>query len=80
MLNDFINLCIFSLLAISIINRLTSDDGDFVCCHHVISEMQHATETRLPFYRVGSPFFGNGFSFVESAEFYCEFGISYVAP
>ena len=50
MFNHFINLCIFSLFVISIINRLTLDDGDFVCCH-VISEMQHALETRLPFYK-----------------------------
>ena len=50
MFNDFLNLCIFSLFVISIINRLISDDGDFVCCR-VISEMQHALETRLPFYK-----------------------------
>ena len=50
MFNDFTNLCIFSLFVISIINRLTLDDGDFVCCH-VISEMLHALETRLPFYK-----------------------------
>ena len=50
MFNDFLNLCIFSLFVISIINRLISDDGDFVCCR-VISEMQHAMETRLPFYK-----------------------------
>ena len=50
MFNDFLNLCIFSLFVISIINRLILDDGDFVCCH-VILEMQHALETRLPFYK-----------------------------
>ena len=50
MFNDFINLCIFSLFVISIINHLTLDDGDFVCCC-VISEMQHALKTRLPFYK-----------------------------
>ena len=46
----FPNLCIFLLFVISVINPLISDDGDFVCCH-VISEMQHALETRLPFYK-----------------------------
>ena len=56
MFNDFLNLCIFSLFVISVINRLTSDDGDFVCCR-VISEMQHAPETRLPFYKWGSGIF-----------------------
>ena len=50
MFNDFLNLCIFLLFVISIINRLMSDDGDFVYCR-VISEMQHALETRLPFYK-----------------------------
>ena len=50
MFNDFLNLCIFSLFIISIINRQISDDGDFVCCR-VISEMQHALETRLSFYK-----------------------------
>ena len=50
MFNDFLNLCIFLLFVISIINRLISDDGDFVYCR-VISEMQHALETRLPFYK-----------------------------
>ena len=49
MFNGFLNLCIFSFIVISIINRLISDDGDFVCCR-VISEMLHALETRLPFY------------------------------
>ena len=48
MFNDFLNLCVFSLIVISIINRLISDDGDFVCCR-VISEIQHALETRLLF-------------------------------
>ena len=47
---DFLNLCIFLLFNISIINCLISDDGDFVCCR-VIAEMQHAMETRLPFYK-----------------------------
>ena len=47
MFNDFINLRIFSLFVISITIRLTLDD---VCCR-VISEMQHALETRLPFYK-----------------------------
>ena len=37
MFNDFLNLCIFSLFVISIINRLILHDGDFVCCR-VISE------------------------------------------
>ena len=46
----FPNLCIFSLLVISIKNALISDNGDFVCCR-VISEMQHALDTRLPFYK-----------------------------
>ena len=46
----FPNLCIFSLFVISIINPLISDDGDFVC-RRLISEMQHALETRLLFYR-----------------------------
>ena len=46
----FPNLCIFWLFVISIINPLTSYDGDFVCCR-VKSEMQHALETRLPFYK-----------------------------
>ena len=32
MFNDFLNLCIFSLFIISIINRLILDDGNFVCC------------------------------------------------
>ena len=50
MFNDFLNLRIFSLFFISIINRLISDYGDFVCCR-VISEMQHALEKRLPFYK-----------------------------
>ena len=50
MFDDFLNLCIFLLFVISIINRLISDDGDFVSCR-VISEMQHALETRLPFYK-----------------------------
>ena len=50
MFNDFLNLFIFSLFVVSIINRLKSDDGDFVCCR-LISEMQHALETRLPFYK-----------------------------
>ena len=49
MFNDFLNLCIFLLFIISIINRRISDDGDFVCCR-VISEMQHVLETRLSFY------------------------------
>ena len=40
--------CFFSLV-VSIINPLISDDGDFACCH-VISEMQNALKTRLPFY------------------------------
>ena len=44
----FPNLCIFLLFVISVINPLISDDGDFVRCH-VISEMQHSLETRLPF-------------------------------
>ena len=43
------NLCIFSLFVISIINPLMSDDEDFVC-RRLISEMQHALETRLLFY------------------------------
>ena len=42
----FPNLCIFSLFAISIINPLISDDGDFAC-PHLIPKMQHALETRL---------------------------------
>ena len=50
MFNDFLNLFIFSLFVVSIISRLKSDDGDFVCCR-LISEMQHALETRLPFYK-----------------------------
>ena len=50
MFNDFLNLCIVSLFIISIINHSILDDGDFVCCC-VISEMQHALETRLPFYK-----------------------------
>ena len=41
--------CFFSLVVISIINSLISDDGDFACCH-VISEMQNALKARLPFY------------------------------
>ena len=48
MFNDFLNLCIFSLFIIFIINRLISDDGAFVCCRE-ISETQHAPEKRLPF-------------------------------
>ena len=44
------NLCIFSLFVISIINPLISDDEDFVC-RRLISEMQHALETRLLFYK-----------------------------
>ena len=50
MFNDFLNLWIFLFCFISIINRLISDDGGFVCCH-LISEMQHALERRLPFYK-----------------------------
>ena len=50
MFNDFLNLCIFLLFVISVINRLISDDEDFFCCH-VISEMQHALEIRLPFFK-----------------------------
>ena len=50
MFNDFLNLWIFLLCFISIINRLISDDGDFVC-YRLVSEMQHALETRLPFYK-----------------------------
>ena len=46
----FNDLCIFTLFVISTINPLISDDGDFVC-YHVISEMQHALETRLLFYK-----------------------------
>ena len=46
----FPNLCIFWLFVVSIISPLISDDGDFVYCR-VISEMQHALETRLPFYK-----------------------------
>ena len=46
----FPNLCIFWYFVISIISHLISDDGDVVCCR-VISEMQHALETRLPFYK-----------------------------
>ena len=46
----FPNLCTFSVFVISITNPLISDDGDFVCCR-VISEMQHALGTRLPFYK-----------------------------
>ena len=44
------NLCIFLLFVISIINPLISDDGDFVC-RYLISEMQHALETRLLSYK-----------------------------
>ena len=40
MFNDFLNLCIFSLFVISIINHLISDDVDFLW-----------DETRLPFYK-----------------------------
>ena len=50
MFNDFLNLCIFSLFVIPIINCLISDDGGFVYCR-VISEMQHALDTRLSFYK-----------------------------
>ena len=50
MFKDFLNLCVFSLFVISITNCIISDDGDFVCCR-VISEMQHALKTRLPFYK-----------------------------
>ena len=46
----FPNFCIFSLFVISITNPLISDDEDFVCCR-VISEMQHALDKRLPFYK-----------------------------
>ena len=46
----FPDLCIFSLFVISIINPLISDDGDFVC-RRLISEMQHALETRLLLYK-----------------------------
>ena len=46
----FPNLHIFLLFVIFIINPPISDDGDFVCCH-IISEMQHALETRLPYYK-----------------------------
>ena len=40
MFNDFLNLCIFWLFVISIINHLISDDADFLW-----------DETRLPFYK-----------------------------
>ena len=46
----FPNFCIFSRFVISITNPLISDDGDFVCCR-VISEIQHALDKRLPFYK-----------------------------
>ena len=46
----FPNLCTFPLFVISIIDPLISDDGDFVFWR-VISEMQHALETRLPFFK-----------------------------
>ena len=46
----FPNLCIFWLFVISVISPLISGDGDFVCCR-VISEMQHALEIRLSFYK-----------------------------
>lgn len=44
----FSDLCIFSLFVIYIINPLISEDGAFVY-RRLISEMQHAPETRLPF-------------------------------
>ena len=40
---------LFSLVVISIINPLISDDGDFVYCR-LISDMQHALKRRLPFH------------------------------
>ena len=40
---------LFSLVVISIINPLLSDDGDFVYCR-LISDMQHALKTGLPFH------------------------------
>ena len=46
----FPNLGNFMLFVISIRNPLISDDGDFICCR-AISEIQHALETRLPFYK-----------------------------
>ena len=51
MFNGFLNLCSFSLFVISIIYK-SSNIGwwDFVCCR-VISEMQHALEARLSFYK-----------------------------
>ena len=46
----FPNLCIFWLFVISVISPLISGDGNFACCR-VKSEMQHALETRLLFYK-----------------------------
>ena len=40
----------FPLFVISVINALISDDGDFAC-RRLISEMKHALETRLLFYK-----------------------------
>ena len=46
----FPNLCIFSLLVISIVNPLITDAENYVC-RRFISEMQHTLETRLLFYK-----------------------------
>ena len=46
----FPNVSIFSVFVIFIITPLILGDGDFVCCC-VILEMQHALDTRLPFYK-----------------------------
>ena len=46
----FLNLCIFWHFVVSIVSHLISGDGDFVCCR-AISEMQHALERTLPFYK-----------------------------
>ena len=44
----FQNLCIFSLFVISTINPPKLDDEDFAC-RGLISEMQHALDSRLLF-------------------------------
>ena len=55
----FPNLCIFSLFVISTINPLISDDGNFVC-RRLISEMQHALNSRLLFYKWRYEYLLNG--------------------
>ena len=57
MFNDFPRFVQF--FVISITNPLILDEEDFTCCC-VISEMQHALDKRLPFYKWSYKYLLNG--------------------